>query len=376
MSRFCGRPARASHSTDPRRAFCGTWMLCFWAGEVVQMASGDLLTYWRVLPVYFFVLALAVRGMKLLLLDQFSDPGGAQQVLLDLLPAIRERGWDALVGLPGERRAVRARARARASRRSESSAARTRRAEIGRAMSRGFSTDTPRLARQIRVMARGRGPGVHQRSATAAGGVARADCARRSCFIRIVSRARDRCGASPGGALRRHGRVGDRELRVCRGAVAASMSTGSRSSINGVSGAAPYRRRDAPVGAPASRASDASRRRKDSSSSSRRPTIDPALVAATARFTIYGAALFAEAGAEAYDREVRARAAGLPVEFAGWVDDVYAALADIDILLVPSRAARSDHAGDPGGVCGRRPGNRVRVGRHPGGRRGRASPGS
>jgi hypothetical protein len=51
---------RASHSTDPRRAFYGTWILCFWAGEVVQMASGDLLTYWRVLPVYFFVLALAV----------------------------------------------------------------------------------------------------------------------------------------------------------------------------------------------------------------------------------------------------------------------------------------------------------------------------
>jgi hypothetical protein len=54
--------ARASHSPDPRRSFYGTWMLCFWAGEAVQMASGDLLTYWRVLPVYFFVLALAVRG--------------------------------------------------------------------------------------------------------------------------------------------------------------------------------------------------------------------------------------------------------------------------------------------------------------------------
>jgi hypothetical protein len=38
-----------------------TWILCFWTGQVVQMASGDLLTYWRVLPVYFFVLALAVR---------------------------------------------------------------------------------------------------------------------------------------------------------------------------------------------------------------------------------------------------------------------------------------------------------------------------
>jgi O-antigen ligase len=53
--------AKASRSTDGPRAFYGTWMLCFWAGQIVQMASGDLLTYWRVLPIYFFVLALAVR---------------------------------------------------------------------------------------------------------------------------------------------------------------------------------------------------------------------------------------------------------------------------------------------------------------------------
>src|SRR5262249_41180298 len=43
-----------------RDSLFSTWILCFWAGQVVQMASGDLLTYWRVLPVYFFVLALAV----------------------------------------------------------------------------------------------------------------------------------------------------------------------------------------------------------------------------------------------------------------------------------------------------------------------------
>ncbi|MGA7239881.1 MAG: O-antigen ligase family protein [Bryobacteraceae bacterium] len=53
--------ARASRAADPRRSFFGAWMLCFWSGETVQMLSGDLLTYWRVLPVYFFVLALAVR---------------------------------------------------------------------------------------------------------------------------------------------------------------------------------------------------------------------------------------------------------------------------------------------------------------------------
>jgi O-Antigen ligase len=44
-----------------QRGFFGMWMLCFWAGQTVQMASGDLLTYWRVLPVYFWIMALAVR---------------------------------------------------------------------------------------------------------------------------------------------------------------------------------------------------------------------------------------------------------------------------------------------------------------------------
>jgi O-antigen ligase len=52
---------RASRSPDPVRSFCGTWMFCFWAGQVVQMFSADLLTYWRVLPVYLFVLAVADR---------------------------------------------------------------------------------------------------------------------------------------------------------------------------------------------------------------------------------------------------------------------------------------------------------------------------
>jgi hypothetical protein len=54
--------SRASHSGDARRAFCGTWMLCFWAGEIAQMFSGDILTYWRILPVYFWVLAVATRA--------------------------------------------------------------------------------------------------------------------------------------------------------------------------------------------------------------------------------------------------------------------------------------------------------------------------
>ena len=43
-------------------SFYGKWMFCFWVGEVFQMLSADILTYWRVLPVYFWVLAQAVAA--------------------------------------------------------------------------------------------------------------------------------------------------------------------------------------------------------------------------------------------------------------------------------------------------------------------------
>jgi O-antigen ligase len=52
---------RAAASPDPRRRFFGSWIFAFWAGQLVQMFTGDLLTYWRVLPLYFWVLAVAVR---------------------------------------------------------------------------------------------------------------------------------------------------------------------------------------------------------------------------------------------------------------------------------------------------------------------------
>ena len=40
--------------------------------------------------------------MNILFLDQFSEPGGAQQCLLDLLPAVIARGWKATVAAPGD----------------------------------------------------------------------------------------------------------------------------------------------------------------------------------------------------------------------------------------------------------------------------------
>ena len=53
---------RAVRSERPEASFCGAWIFCFWCGQLVQMVSVDVLTYWRVLPIYLFVLALAVRS--------------------------------------------------------------------------------------------------------------------------------------------------------------------------------------------------------------------------------------------------------------------------------------------------------------------------
>ena len=52
---------RALRRGGERGAFFGTWIFCFWIGQLFQMLSGDLFTYWRVLPLYFWALAMAVR---------------------------------------------------------------------------------------------------------------------------------------------------------------------------------------------------------------------------------------------------------------------------------------------------------------------------
>ena len=53
---------RAARHASPYASFFGTWIFCFWMGQMFQMLSGDLLTYWRVLPFYFWALAVAVRA--------------------------------------------------------------------------------------------------------------------------------------------------------------------------------------------------------------------------------------------------------------------------------------------------------------------------
>jgi glycosyltransferase involved in cell wall biosynthesis len=51
------------------------------------------------------------------------------------------------------------------------------------------------------------------------------------------------------------------------------------------------------------------------------------------RFTVCGAPMFTE---ERYFEQVRAEAAGLPVEFSGWTENIGALLVEVDLLVVPS----------------------------------------
>jgi glycosyltransferase involved in cell wall biosynthesis len=260
--------------------------------------------------------------MKLLVLDQFSEPGGAQQCLLDLLPALPP----CLVAMPGtgpmfER--VRALGHE------------TKQIDCGpyaagwKGSSRvQFAMETPGLARQIRVLARGRdlvyvnGPRLLPATALAS---VRAPVIFHSHSWLPPSMSRELCGW----ALRT---LGARVIASCR-YVAAPWKPYARDIAvvyNGVAGperAMPPRQGPLTVGCIGRIAPE----------KGQREFVEAARIIhgqnSDARFVIFGATMFAS---ENYEEEVRAAAAGLPIEFRGWVENVYDALAEIDVLLVPS----------------------------------------
>jgi hypothetical protein len=55
---------RCARSSNPVGRFFGSWFFCFWIGELVQMLSGDLITYWRMLPIYLWVLAAGIINSR------------------------------------------------------------------------------------------------------------------------------------------------------------------------------------------------------------------------------------------------------------------------------------------------------------------------
>uniref|UniRef100_Q01S28 Glycosyl transferase, group 1 n=1 Tax=Solibacter usitatus (strain Ellin6076) TaxID=234267 RepID=Q01S28_SOLUE len=268
--------------------------------------------------------------MNLLLLDQFSDLGGAQKNLLELLPAIREAGWRTLVGLPGEGELFeQVRALGFEAERIECGpyeSGRKSAADVAR-----FMAGTPRLAAQMRRMATRVDAGlVYLNGPRLLPAAAMASMGRPALF-------HSHSYLGPG-VMRRLAAAAIGRMKACVIAqcefVAAPWGPHVSVVYNGVAGPARISVR-APGGVPRvgciGRIAPEKGQREFVAAAAR---IHRALP--DCRFTIYGAPLFGNSVAEHYAARVRNEAAGLPVDFAGWVEDVYAAMEQLDLLLVPS----------------------------------------
>ena len=267
--------------------------------------------------------------MKLLVLDQFSELGGAQHVLLDLLPAIRERGWEARIGIPGDGELFgRVRLEGFPAERIHCGpygSGRKSAADVAR-----FMAGTPKLARQITTMADGvdlvyiNGPRLLPAAALA--------------------------GFAAPAVFHAHSHLGDGLLQRIAGAAVRRMR--ARVIGNCEFTALPWRRYSPEVRVIYNgvRGHVASPSTGDAVVCIGRIAPEKGqlefLEAAAAilgqapgtRFVIYGAPLFS---GDRYEHEVRGRAKGMPVEFAGWSRDVGAALDGAAILLAPSTAVEA-----------------------------------
>lgn len=274
---------------------------------------------------------------SVLLLDQFSDPGGAQRCLLDLLPGIGERGWRALVGLPGEGTLFsQCEAQGVETARITCGPYASGRKSVGDAAR--FLGGTPVLAREIRRLARQIDASVvYVNGPRLLPAVALAGMRTPVVFHAHSYIAPGAMRKMTGAALRRSDAfvigssnfvaepwrefVAGEKLRVIYNGVAGPEQPVWKQNASGP--------RIGCIGRIAPEKGQLEFLQAAGLIGRELPR---------ARFRIHGAVLFSDGAAERYGNEVKAAAAGLPVEFAGWAADVSEALAELDLLLVPSAA--------------------------------------
>jgi len=274
--------------------------------------------------------------MRLLLLDQFSDPGGAQQVLLEFLPALRERGWDALIGMPGEGELF-ARIRELGLETARIDCGPFRSGKKSPADLARFLGGSPRLARQVHALAdRVRADLVYINGPRLLPAASIANLQ-----VPVLFHAHS---FLPPGAVRRLTglalrRLNARVVASCR-FVADSwrqyVAADQLSVIyNGVRAPSRQAKRSSAIPTIACIG-------RISAEKGQREFVEVAALIhrelPDCRFTIYGAPLFGDLAAQQYDIALRQAADGLPIEFPGWTPDIDSALANIDLLLVPSTA--------------------------------------
>jgi glycosyltransferase involved in cell wall biosynthesis len=274
--------------------------------------------------------------MKILFLDQYSDLGGAQHCLLDLMPAVAWAGWQPLVAVPGNGPLV------------------DRLRKLGVAVESlplgdyrsykksawdmvRFAASTPRLVSAIRRLVRQFQPDLIYVNGPRLLPAARAVRRRMPLLFHCHSRLEQRVAARAAGRSLRASQAAI--IACCRFAVEPLLPYVAAERVhivyNGVSGPSRPAGSKAPgrgyhigvVGRIAPEKGHA-----DFLQAAR-------LLNATlpnCHFVICGEALFADRVSRQYRQTLDKLAEGLPVEFLGWRDDVYEVLERLDLLVVPS----------------------------------------
>jgi glycosyltransferase involved in cell wall biosynthesis len=273
-------------------------------------------------------------AMQVLILDQFSDPGGAQQVLLELLPAMARRGWKAVVGLPGSGMLFR-----RVRELGFEAAA----LECGPFHSGSKSAaDWIRLVRQLprqRERIRGLAKSIRADLVYVNGPRLLPGTALATLQVPVLFHAHSYVhpGVSQrlaGSALRR---MGARVVGSCRFVAEVWRAFVPRSQVsviyNGVlSTAGIHRCRKATYTIGCVGRISPEKGQLEFVHAAR----EIFRVLPNCRFVIYGAPMFDDESAVRYAEQVRLAAVGLPVEFAGWVGDIQRVLPGLDLLMAPS----------------------------------------
>jgi glycosyltransferase involved in cell wall biosynthesis len=265
--------------------------------------------------------------MRILILDQFSDLGGAQLCLAGLMPALVEEGWQVHAAAPAggllttlKRLGAEVHALPAASyshgRKSVADAVR-------------FGVDLPVFVRRVRALAAEAGPdvvyvnGPRLMPAVALAGLRSA----------VVFHSHNRIGSRVERALVRWAIRRSRASVIAASEYAAAQWESARVIYSGVEGPVTARPRDGTLRSAGmiGRISP-QKRQKEFVAACRQLSKEGAAL----QFVVCGAAMFADRRTERYEQELRSPAvAGL--RFLGWQDDVYRVLGDLDLLVVPSR---------------------------------------
>jgi len=274
--------------------------------------------------------------VNVLFLDQFSDLGGAQLCLLDLVPAVQAAGWTVSCAVPGRGRLVE---KLHALGVTVHSLPVTHLASGHKSArdSLRFAREAPKLVREIARLAEETRPDLlyvnGPRLLPAAAWVARRTqrpvvfhchnhLAQRSAAV-VAGRALQLAHARVIACCRYVARplwpyVDPGRLRVIYNGV---------ETLHGVRAGNTGGPRIGVIG-------------RISPEKGQAEFLEAARIVAqkhpAANFVVCGAPLFSDAAAERYAARLGELAAGLPVEFTGWQEDVNAILARLDVLVVPS----------------------------------------